>query len=80
MDDPQQLLAAELKTYQEQKEDLLKNSEGKYVLIVGQTILGVYSDKLEAVAIGHQQVGPGPFLVKKIERVDKPVYIFLRRG
>jgi hypothetical protein len=77
MADPQQPLAIELKTYEQHKDELLQHGEGKYVLIAGETIIGTYDTKLDAVAAGHQQVGPGPFLVKKIERVEKPVRILV---
>lgn len=80
MDQLQHALAAELKTYAQHKDDLLGRWEGKYVLIAGEQILGAYASKPDAIAAGHQQVGPGPFLVKKVERVEKPLRIFVPRG
>ena len=72
-------LDLELQTYQAQKDALLRSSEGKFVLIHGNAVLGTYETKLDAVSAGHAQIGPGPFLVKKIERVDKPVRIWTPR-
>jgi hypothetical protein len=72
-------LADELQTYQDQKDTLLQGSEGKFVLIHGNSILGIYDTKLAAISAGHAQIGPVPFLVKKIERVEKPVRILSRR-
>jgi hypothetical protein len=78
--DVAKLLAVELRTYQAHKDELLRQAEGKYVLISGDKIIGCYETKLSAVASGHQQLGPGPFLVKKVERVEKPVRILVPRG
>jgi hypothetical protein len=78
--EPKNALDAELRTYETHKDELLQRCEKKYVLIHGDTIAGVYDTKLDAVAAGHQQFGTGPFLVKKVERVEKPVRILLRRG
>lgn len=77
MDACQQPLATELMTYEQHKDELLQHWEGKYVLITGATIVGAYDTKLDAVAVGHQQVGPGPFLVRMVERVQQPVRVFL---
>jgi hypothetical protein len=78
--EPRNRLDAELRTYEALKDELLQRCEGKYVLIHGDTIAGAYGTKLDAVGAGHQQFGTGPFLVKRVERVEKPVYIFLPRG
>jgi hypothetical protein len=79
MSQPQRGLEIELKTYQQHKEELLKRWEGKFVLITGDRIVGTLDTKLDAVAAGHQQNGPGPFLVKKVERREKSVRVLLPR-
>lgn len=73
-------LAAELATFEKNKDDLLQHHEGKFVVIKGDQILGAYDTKLDAVAVGHQHAGADAFLVKKVERVERPVRIFLPRG
>ncbi len=73
-------LDSELKTYEDHKDELLKHNEGKYVLIKSNNIVGAFDTKLDAVAVGHQQFGPGPFLVKKVARVEKPVHILWSGG
>ena len=73
-------LATELRTYERNRDNLLQCHEGKYMLIEGDKILGAYDTKLDAVAAGHQQLGPEPFLVKKVERDEKPVRIFMPRS
>jgi len=80
MGEAERHLATELKTFEKHKQDLLGRWEGKYVLITGDNILGAYDSKLDAVAAGHQQIGARPFLVKKVERIEKPVRILARRG
>ena len=77
---PSDKLDSELKTYEANRDNLLQRYEGKYVLIKGDRILGVYDTKLDAVAVGHQQAGPEPFLVKRVEQIEKPVRIFMPRG
>jgi hypothetical protein len=77
VDAPHDPLANELRTYEAHKDELLQHSEGKYVLIKAAQIAGVFDTKLDAVAVGHQQFGPGPFLVKQVVRVDKRVRILL---
>ncbi len=79
MSEPLQPLDLEMQTYRNHKDALLTSSEGKFVLIHGASILGAFATKMDAVAAGHQRVGPGPFLVKKVERVEKPVRILTSR-
>jgi len=68
MSESLQPLDLEMQTYRNHKDALLTSSEGKFVLIHGASILGTFATKMDAVAAGHQRVGPGPFLVKKVER------------
>lgn len=70
-------LDTELRTFEQHKEDLLKRSEGKFALISQDRLIGVYDTKLAAIAVGHDLIGPQPFLVKRIERVESPVRILL---
>lgn len=77
---PEHEFAVELETYGMRKSELLECWEGKYVLIKGAIVLGYYDTKLGAIAAGHEQIGPRSFLVKKIERVEKPVRILLPGG
>jgi len=66
------LLEAELYTFQQNREPLLAMGEGKYVLIHGSEIAGVYESKMDAIAQGYQKFGNTPFLVKQILKVEIP--------
>ena len=69
-------LEAELKTYQAALPGLLAN-EGKYVLIQGENIIGVYDTYADAIQSGYEKCGLAPFLVKQIKAVEQ-VQFFTR--
>jgi hypothetical protein len=62
-------LETELKTYEAQKDTLLAN-EGKFVVIHGKDILGVYETYEDALKVGYEKCKLDPFLVKKIQAVE----------
>ena len=64
------LLEEELKTYEENKQDLIRVN-GKYVLIKGKTIVDTFESEKDAVRIGIEKFGNVPFLVKKIEEIEQ---------
>ncbi len=66
------VLDTELATYAAHRDELLREAEGKYVLIHGHEIAGVYDDEMEAIAEGHRKFGMVPILVKEIVRVERP--------
>jgi hypothetical protein len=68
-----QILVAELQTYEQQRETLLGTSEGKFVLIHGTQVVGIFDSKMDAIAAGYQQFGNVPFLVKEILRGEAPL-------
>jgi hypothetical protein len=47
--------------------------EGQFVLIKGRDVLGFYHCHDDALEAGYDQLGRGPFLVKKI-LADEPIY------
>ena len=65
-------LASELETYEAERERLLGESSGKYVLIRGEEIVGAYDTEADAVAEGYRRFGNVPFLVKLVSPVDEP--------
>jgi len=65
-------LATELKTYEQHRDKLLGTAEGKFVLIHGTEVVGVYSVKMDAIAEGYKKLGNVPFLVKQIVKVEIP--------
>ncbi len=56
--------------------ELLAN-EGKYVVICGDEINGVFDSYDEALGAGYQKYGLTPFLAKQINRVE-PIHYFSR--
>jgi len=61
-----QPLEQELKKFQELLPSLLGQHEGKFVLICGSDMVGIYDSYQDALAIGYEKCGVKPFLVKKI--------------
>jgi hypothetical protein len=70
-------LEQELKTYEKEKEKLLAEAKGKFVLIKGDKIIGVYASQEDALAEGYKRFGNEEFLVKEITEIE-PVNFFTR--
>lgn len=66
-------LDRELKKYQENLPQLLPH-EGKFVLICGDAVVGLYDSYEDALAIGYEKCGVEPFLVKKISSTEQISY------
>jgi hypothetical protein len=67
-----QILDAEVKAYEGQRDNLLGTAEGKFVLIRGSQVAGIYDSKMDAITAGYQQFGNVPFLVKQILKIEIP--------
>jgi len=52
------------------KADLLRQSPGKYALIIGTELLGVFDRPEEAYRVGIQSKGNVPMLIKQIVPED----------
>ncbi|MDO8524496.1 MAG: hypothetical protein Q7R99_02610 [bacterium] len=63
-------LEQEIKTYNELKNKLLKESRGKFVLIKGSEMIGVYENKDTALSGGYKKFGNQEFLVKEVLDFD----------
>ena len=59
-------LEKEIATYQRKLEDLLPH-EGKFVLIHGDDVAGVWDTYEDALQAGYQKYELDPFMVKRIE-------------
>jgi hypothetical protein len=70
-----QILNTEIQTYKQQRDNLLGTSEGKFVLIRGNQVVGIFDSKMDAIAAGYQQFGNVPFLVKQILRIEAPAVL-----
>jgi hypothetical protein len=69
-------LEKELGVYKANLIDLLA-SAGKYVLIFGEQIGGIFEGYEDALQAGYDKYGLEPFLVKQISRAE-PIYYFSR--
>ncbi len=63
-------LEKELETYK-RKLGELTSEEGKFVLIRGDNLVGIYGTYEDALAAGYQQFNLEPFLVKQIQSVEQ---------
>lgn len=69
-------LEKEQATYDRELQNLL-GSEGKYALVHGEEVVGVYDTYNDALQIGYDRFGLNPFLVKRIQAVEQ-VHSFTR--
>lgn len=65
-------LARELETYEQNRERLLGEALGKYVLIHGDEIVAAYDTEGDAINEGYRRFGNVPFFVRLISAVDEP--------
>ena len=63
-------LEAEQATYDRELPNLLSQS-GKYVVIGGAEVVGVYDTYEDALKVGYDRFRLGPFLVKQVTRVGR---------
>lgn len=63
-------LEAEIRYFEAHKQELLKHHEGKFALVVGESLLGVFDSDEEAYKAGLTQVGNRPMLIKQILRAE----------
>jgi hypothetical protein len=59
-----------MRLYEASKADLLREAEGRFVLIKGDSIAGVYDTYLDAAREGWRRFGNVPLLVKQIQEAD----------
>jgi hypothetical protein len=65
-------LKQELETYEANRERLLADSLGKYVLIRGDQIVATYDTERDAINEGYRMFGNVPFFVQRVAAVDEP--------
>ena len=68
------ILAAEIQTYNQQKQELLEQHRGAYVLVKGFRIVGVFEDEHSALIKGVELFGNVPFFVKRIQEAEEDLY------
>ena len=67
-------LAKELETYYAHQQELLQTAAGKYVVIKGTNILGIYDSATEAYGQTYQRLGNVPFLLRRVQEQEQ-VYV-----
>lgn len=68
-------LELETKTYEQRLPELLAGHNGKYVLIQGTQVAGVFGSYADAVEAGYEQFDLSPFLVKRIQAVEDVQFV-----
>lgn len=63
-------LETELEQFEALKADLLQHHEGKYALIIGTELLGVFDHPEEAYKVGIDKRANVPMLIKHISREE----------
>ncbi len=66
-------LREEILTYFEKKDSLMPENAGKYALIKGKKIEGIFESGEDATKQGYERFGNVPFLVKKIVPFEPPL-------
>ncbi len=66
-------LEKELETFHRELPGLL-DQEGKFVVICGDQIVGIYVSYEDALKVGYEKCGLKQFLVKKIQAVEQAQY------
>jgi len=66
-------LEAELQYFNEHHAELLEQAAGKFALIKGDRLIGMFDNETSAIRNGYQKLGNVPFLVKQVTEVDIPL-------
>jgi len=66
------VLEVEIKTYESHRDELIGTNSGKFVLIKGEKVIGIFDTQLDAINAGYERFGNVPFLVKQIMQVEVP--------
>ncbi|MBI2918575.1 MAG: hypothetical protein HYY01_11370 [Chloroflexi bacterium] len=69
------MLEKELRYYEVHREELLREHEGKFVLIKEESLVGVFTTEKEAYADGIRHFGDQPFLIKRVTKQEEVVYL-----
>ena len=64
-------LDKEFQFYQKNKDALLPEYEGKFVVIVGEKVVGAYDDRIEAINKTREKYELGTFLVHFVQKEEK---------
>ena len=65
-------LKRELNYFMSIKDDLLKDHQGKFALIKGKKLIGVYKTPKSAYKAGLKKIGKTQFFIKEIVKEEVP--------
>jgi hypothetical protein len=68
------IFEVEKKAYEQNKDELILKSRGKYVLIKKNKIIGIFDTRFDAIRQGYNEFGNVPFFVKEISDIETPQY------
>ena len=68
------IFVIEKKAYENALPDLLKE-EGKFALVKGENVVGVYESYEDALKVGYEKFGLESFFIKRIQQIEEPIYI-----
>jgi len=74
------VLRDEVRCFDRECERLLDRSAGKFVLIRGDAVAGVYETEAAAVSAGYATFGPVPFLVRQILSTPERARLEIHEG
>jgi hypothetical protein len=69
------LLIDEYKYYQGVKSKLIEESEGKFALIKGSELLGLFDTDMDAYQVAISKFGNVPFLIIRVSREEEQYWI-----
>ncbi len=64
-----------LTTFRANLPALLEKDAGRFVLIHGEDIVGVWDTKEQALEEGYDRIGLEPFLVKQVMAHETPIFV-----
>ncbi len=79
-------LAEELKTFYAHKAELLETARGKYALIKGSDVVGLFDRQDDAFSEAYQRFRLSGFMIKQVQEHDEVVtiggssFVFLDEG
>ena len=68
-------LERELATYKRKLLPELKEHEGKFVLIHGESVIGTFTSYEDAIKDGYEKFKLNPFLVKRIQVFEQAQFV-----
>ena len=71
-------LQKEFEFYQEKKSEFISKYKDKYIVIVGQEVVGIYDDKMEAIDKTKEENSLGTFLVQHVSKGSDEAFFHSR--